>query len=380
MSKKKVLFPFVEAGFGHIMAEKAICDAFEKKYGDEFEIIRSDFFKEVGTPAAIKFERKMCDEVKKYTKSAAYGYLSTAVMNIFGSNISSGFIMKFFKPGVYKDSLSYLDKIKPDVVVSTHWSTNFYAEHMKDKPLTVMYGPDAHLNALFRYKCDLDMISVKWGYDRARKHFKRRFNDDNLKLVPSAIRGEAFEIERDKKKLRESLGLEDKFTAIVMEGGYGIGPTARLCEAILKADPDINLIAMCGKNEQLKNHLEKLEKGKNISFYPLAFREDVLKFIAASDLYFGKSGSGILEPAFFGVPMVVIRSVHTVERFIANYYVNIVGNAVRIKKPEKCVEFLLSAMGGGEKYNAMIKAKENLQPFGGEGIADEIYRLIKSRE
>ena len=32
--KPRVVFPFVEAGFGHIMAEKSIADAFEKKYGN----------------------------------------------------------------------------------------------------------------------------------------------------------------------------------------------------------------------------------------------------------------------------------------------------------------------------------------------------------
>ena len=48
MSKKiKVLFPFVEAGFGHIMATKSICDAFEKKYGDYCEIVRRNFFKTI---------------------------------------------------------------------------------------------------------------------------------------------------------------------------------------------------------------------------------------------------------------------------------------------------------------------------------------------
>ena len=41
MKKIKVLFPFVEAGFGHIMTEKSICDAFEKKYGAVTEIVRS---------------------------------------------------------------------------------------------------------------------------------------------------------------------------------------------------------------------------------------------------------------------------------------------------------------------------------------------------
>mgnify|MGYP001510087089 CR=1 FL=1 len=118
-------------------------------------------------------------------------------------------------------------ELRPDCVVSTHWATNYYAERLDRKPLTVMYGPDAHLNAMFRYPCDLATISIKEGYDRALKKFPRRFNEDNLKLVPTAIREEAFHVERDKQKLREKLGLDDRFTVLLMEGGYGIGLTEK---------------------------------------------------------------------------------------------------------------------------------------------------------
>ena len=41
--KLKVVFPFVEAGLGHIMTEKSIADAFENKYGEYFEIVRTNF-------------------------------------------------------------------------------------------------------------------------------------------------------------------------------------------------------------------------------------------------------------------------------------------------------------------------------------------------
>ena len=61
MAKIKVLFPFIEAGFGHIMTEKSICDSFEKKYGDRVEVIRNDFYKNSG--------RAMANYEKMFTKS-----------------------------------------------------------------------------------------------------------------------------------------------------------------------------------------------------------------------------------------------------------------------------------------------------------------------
>ena len=46
MKKEKVVFTFVEAGMGHIVPATGIADAFEKKYGDMFEVVRWKIFSE----------------------------------------------------------------------------------------------------------------------------------------------------------------------------------------------------------------------------------------------------------------------------------------------------------------------------------------------
>lgn len=382
MSEKKlrVVFPFVEAGFGHIMAEKSIADAFEKKYGQYFEIVRSDFFKETGSEAMAKFEKRLCNEVRLYNKYNAYGYLNIACMNFFGEKISSKFVMSGLYKNLYQDSMEHMRELKPDCVVSTHWATNYYAEHLKPKPYTVMYGPDAHLNAMFRYPCDLDMISIKEGYDRALKNFPRRFNEDNLKLVPTAIREEAFHVERDKSVLRKKLGMDDRFTVIVMEGGYGIGLTEKICNLVIEKDLPINLVAVCGKNPELKARLDLLKSKGKTAFYPFEFCENILEYVSASDLYLGKSGSGILEPAFFHVPIVVTHSANTIEKLIAEHYVSHVGDAIRIFDAVNCVDFIERAYSGSsEVFLKMQRSVDKLQDFGGEGIADEIFKKLNEK-
>ncbi len=379
MYKPRVVFPFVEAGFGHIMAERSIADAFEKKYGDLCEVVRTNFYKEANTKATLAFEQKLCEEVRNYNRFNAYGYFMIGLMNFWGTNTSSWFVVKKLIPGAYEDSMEYMYKLAPDMIVSTHWATNYLGTKMKSKPLTVMYGPDAHLSGLFRGKCDMAMISIPKGYHRARRLHYLRYNKKNLKLVPTAIRQEAFEIERDKQKLRKKLGIEDKFTVLLMEGGYGIGLTENLCKQIIEADLPINLIAVCGSNHELYEHLSTFQSKGNLGYYPRGFCDNILELIAASDLYMGKSGSGLLEPAFFHVPIVVTHSANTVEKRIADHYVKDVGCAIKIFNEEACVEFICEAMQGCQEYEAMKAAHGKLQPFGAEGIADEIFKLLNER-
>jgi UDP-N-acetylglucosamine:LPS N-acetylglucosamine transferase len=302
-------------------------------------------------------------------------------MNVFGTKHASDFVMKKVVKGAYKDCMEHMQSLQPDAVVSTHWATNYYAEQMEKKPYTVMYVPDAHANALFRYPCDFGMISMPEGHARALK-YKKRFNKDNFKLVPLAIRQAAFDVERDKKKLREKLGHDDKFTVYLTEGGYGVGLTEKLCEMLLEEDLPITIIAVCGKNPEMHARLQKLkaEKSKgNTSFYPYGFCENVLEMIASADLYLGKSGNGLMEPTFYGVPVIVTHSANTIERLLAEHYVSYVKSAIRIFDAKKCVQFIKGALQGSDEYQKLKNFKVDLSRYGGEGIADVLFEELNKK-
>ena len=379
MKKLRIVFPFVEAGFGHMMTERSICDAFEKKYGEYFEIVRSNFFKEQRDETLIKFEQSMGREVRRYNKSPLYAHLTIFLMDLFGTKIVSRFVMKASTKGAYEASMKHMEELEPDIVISTHWSTNYYAMKMENRPYTVMHVPDAHINTMFRYPCDLTTISMPEGYLRAMKLHKRHFKNNNLKRVPLAIRKEAFEITETREELRERWGLDDRFTIYLTEGGYGIGMAEKLCQKIIEEDLPINVIIVCGKNPELYQRIRSLESKGNTKIYPFGFTNKVLELIAMSDLYLGKSGNGLMEPAFFGVPIVVTHSANVIERRLAEHYVTYWGDAMRIFKLKKCLKFIKEAMNGSEKY---LKLKENRVPrdaFGGEGIADVIFAELDKK-
>ena len=381
MKKLRIVFPFVEAGFGHIMTERSICDAFEKKYGEYFEIIRSDFFKEQGNETLIKFEQSMGREVRLYNRFPLYAHLNIFLMNLFGTKIVSRFVMKQSTKGAYEESMKHMEELAPDIVISTHWATNYYAEKMEKKPFTVMHVPDAHINAMFRYSSDFTTISTPEGYIRAMKFHRRHFKNNNLKRVPLAIRKEAFEITETREELRARWGIDDRFTIYVTEGGYGIGMAEKLCESLIREDAPINVIVVCGKNPELHERLQKLagESRGNLKLYPFGFTEKVLELIALSDLYLGKSGNGLMEPAFFGVPIVVTHSANIIERRLAEHYVSYWGDAVRIFKLKKCLKFIKEAANGSEKYEALKENRVPREAFGGEGIADVIFAELDKK-
>lgn len=343
MSKPRVVFPYTEAGLGHIMPMKSIADEFERLYGDKVEVVRSEFFTETGDAQLAEYERRLVDDVKKFNKHPRMGFYATFNMTFWGTKIASWGAVKYIGNGADVKGIEHMTELNPDLVFSTHWATNYYAMKMENRPLTAMYCPDAMINTLFSYPCDLAMVSMPTGYKTALKKHKKRFNENNLKLVPFLIRKEAFEVVTDKKALRRKLGLdENKFTVFVADGGYGVGKAQPMCRELLKRDLPINLIVVCGKNEELYNALKDLQSKGSTVFRPISLADNIFELIAASDICCGKSGASLMaEPCFFGVPQMITHYANHIERWIGNYYIKTVGSAIKqfnVKKACNLIE------------------------------------------
>ena len=379
MYKPRVVFPFTEAGLGHIMPLKAIANKFEKKYGDKVEIVRSQFFTESGNEKLQQFEELLCKTVIRANKHVLFGFFMTMNMDFWGVRLASWATMRHLKNGARKPGYEHMAELKPDLVVSTHWATNYYARHIDPMPLTVMYCPDAEMNPLFCYFCDLALVSTPTGYVAARRKYKHRFDDTNLKLVPYLIREEAFDIPRDKKEVRRRLGLpEDKFTIFLAEGGYGIGKMEQICEIVLERDLPVTIIPICGKNEELyQKFLGMKSKGKT-SFVPVGYTDKMFEYEAASDLFCGKSGANMFaEACFFGVPQIVTKYATNIEQHIGEYYVNIVRSALKIFDAEKVVDKIEEFLAHPERLDSLRRAAEGQHSnYGADECADRIFELL----
>lgn len=378
--KPRVVFPFVEAGMGHIMPERSIADAFEKKYGAYCEIVRSQFYSETNEEPLKKFEKNLCNEVRKYNKNHVYGYLNMFMMDVFGPRVLSKVIMDVYIAGAGEAAKRHMEELKPDLVLSTHWSTAYYAEQIADKPINVSYVPDVQIIPLCRYPNDMTLVSTSRGYNDALRKHKKRFNKDNLRIVPFAIRKQAFAVDLDKKAARRALGLdENKLTIVLFEGGYGLGRMKQIVELIAKTDMKINVVAICGKNEKLYEQLKTVKaESENVTLVVEGFCEKTLEYLAAADVWLGKSGaSSIAEATFFGCAAIVTKYATTMERDNAEYYLKDVKNCLKIFDAEKVVEKLCEWIENPEELHTLQENAWRVHNlYGSEKTADVLWELL----
>lgn len=385
MTKPRVIFPLVEAGMGHIMPQKSIYSAFEKKYGNKVECVCSDFFNESGDPLLKRFGWHMAREVEKENISKIYGFFTTFSLLFWGTRLSTWGVMRAYVPGSYNRGIEHMEELKPDMVVSTHWATNYYAERMQNKPLTVRYVPDIYINKLDCYPCDLTLVSNEAGYNHGLTAFKYRYNEKNLKKVPFCIREEAFSADSDKTRARNKLGVgADEFVVVSIEGGYGIGKTPDICKEAFRRNMPVTIFALCGKNEKALKKINRMiadNRDKKTKVIAKGFIDNVFDYFAAADVMCGKSGaSTTAEPCFFGLPMIITKHASHIERNNASYYVNYLKCAFNIFNTKKICDKIEELKNDPEKMRSLREnALKNHLNYGAEQAADEIFALLCTR-
>jgi UDP-N-acetylglucosamine:LPS N-acetylglucosamine transferase len=109
----------------------------------------------------------------------------------------------------------------------------------------------------------------------------------------------------DPKELRRSMGLlPDRPSAIMLFGGHGSKVMYEITERLDAAMLPLQLILMCGKNDDLANQLRgrKWKMPVHVS----GFTKEIPKYMRAADFLIGKPGPGsIAESMVKGLPVLV---------------------------------------------------------------------------
>jgi processive 1,2-diacylglycerol beta-glucosyltransferase len=100
---------------------------------------------------------------------------------------------------------------------------------------------------------------------------------------------------KDKRAMREKFGLDkDDLTILVSAGGFGVGNIEHLLQALSDLQSRAQIVAICGRNEDLKTKLEKLAREKlnneRVKFKPIGFTREMDEYMSAADLIVGKPG------------------------------------------------------------------------------------------
>ena len=382
---KKVLIMSASTGGGHNRAAKAMKDEIEKKCidGEHITCEIIDSLKLINT-TMDKIISSGYEKSAKYTPKAWGGVYKMSDANIVSKHEYKGNLFNTLLASKLK---KLLKERKPDLIIGTHPFPMIALSTLKKKypyrnAFNSFFVPPL-ISVLTDYTAHSTYIQDEIDYYIAGDEYVKEVliseGVDGDKIKPYGIPVEKSFLEhREKSVVLEELGLApDKFTVLLMGGSFGAGNIKDTLKELLEIDRHFQIIVITGRNETLKEKLEKsLEKhdiDKNISI--LGFTQDMNDILSAVDIIVSKPGGlTTTECLLKELPMIIPYYIPGQEEENMDFLSNC-GAALRTSK-KFTISVLLKVLIDNPMRMELLK--NNIKSVKKQNTAEDIANLVSN--
>ena len=304
--KRRIDIYTIDIGGGHIAPAQAIKQAFDLRGDTDLDVRVVNL--------GISLNATFLRFLYKFYWDKALRY--PPLINAFYRGADNPFLMKIvdrmFGLTTFPKFVRYMEREKPDVVVSTYFTFTHYLEMLRrvDKldATAVVLNPepfDSH-QIWFSPVFDWSMVFSRKSRDEI---VEKGLPANRLKVFPFPIKPSFSTRTQSASVLRGRLGLEKKpFTVLFFFGAEGVGPVKKFLAALIEAGISLQAVVVCGRNERLKVDLERLGAAPQgrLTLQVRGYVTNLADYIAAADIVVGKSGPNqVFETLLQNRPLVI---------------------------------------------------------------------------
>ena len=308
---RKILLLSASAGAGHVRAAEAIEKAFKQ------------------TQDAASREVLHVD-VLNYTNKLFRHLYSKAYIDLVNKmpEVPGWFYDKLDKPWRNERRRLALDKLntrpfvkllrdyRPDLIVCTHFlpaeivSWLKAKERLNSRQVIIVTDFDVHAMWLVHhYEHYFVAIEEARVYLEVLGIPAEKITVSGIPIDP------VFALKKDKHEMRAKHGLApDRTTILLSAGGFGVGSVDALVSSLLPLQHRAQIVAICGRNEELKKRLTRLaartKPDAMVLLKPFGYTKEMDELMTASDLVLGKPGGLTTSEALAkGLVFVIVNPI-----------------------------------------------------------------------
>lgn len=362
---KKILIFYGSYGGGHLSAARSIKEYIDTNYKDT-ETCMVDCIEYINK-ALNKVTTKAYSEMAKNAhwvwKKVYYGAESGPFSRLNDKT------QKLMSIKLNKILQTY----KPDLIISTHpFSSHMCAILKKKKKIntriaTVITDYAPHSQWLM-HSVYIDYFFV--AHDGMKEDLLKRGIKENQIKVTGIPLSNRFLAHYNKEKILSEFNLSpNKRTVLFFAGGeqgFGRDKIFNMLKSIIETFPNLQVIAISGKNQKIKQQFDDLVSKTNSdeTVKVLKYTNKIPELMSASDLVITKPGGlTTTESLASGLPIIVINPIPGQEEENAEFLEE-KGVAIWIKKHDNIEDELYKVLNSEEKLqsmkiNARLLAKKN---------------------
>ncbi len=362
----KVLILTTNYGEGHLQVAKTLKNEFSSIGVD---CISRDLYYET-SPIINELTRKVY--LKSYTTSGRHFYR----LFYYGSkHISKNKNLTILSYG-YTKLKNIIAEFQPDLIINTFpfLSVPFYRKKTNTLIPTYNVVTDYCIHNLWIHP-NIDKYYV------ATTHLQSELEQMGIEEARIAVTGIPISADFEKMMNKPKLSLLSpaKRTILIIAGAYGVSREVKqICE-LLQDDTLLKLIIVCGKNNELYQHLRfKYHDYKNITVY--GYVNNMHELLRMATCVITKPGGVILSEAIAtNTPIILPKATPGQERENALFFKS-AGAAIWNEKIEQLVIETKQLARDVQKQNKMKQSLENLHiPSSSKSIITDILEDYHSR-
>jgi processive 1,2-diacylglycerol beta-glucosyltransferase len=373
---RKVLLLSASAGAGHVRAAEAIEKAFaQTKVAERTEVRHIDVLNYTNKLFRHLYSKAYIDLVNKMPEVPGWMY------------------DKLDKPWKNERRRLALDKLntrpfvkllreyQPDLIVCTHFlpaeivSWLKAKERLASRQVIIVTDFDVHAMWLVHH---YEHYFV--ALDEARAYLEALGIPANKITVSGIPIDPVFAVKKDKQEMRAKHGLApDRTTILLSAGGFGVGSVDALVSSLLPLQHSAQIVAICGRNEELKQRLTSLaahtKPDAMVTLKPFGYTREMDELMTASDLVLGKPGGLTTSEALAkGLVFVIVNPIPGQEERNSDHLLE-GGVAIRCNNLPTLAYKLDRLLGDPPRFKSMqSKAVKMGHPNAAKEIVEQLLR------
>src|SRR5438874_5850666 len=369
-SNMRILIATVTAGAGHLQAAAALEEAWRALRPEDVveKVDLLDFVSRLQRNVYVKGYVKLVKHAPELW-GMVFKKTDNPVLLRKVARLRRGFAgrtnQKFVK---------YLKNFQPDAVICTHYLPVEIMAHLERKgfnPMTVCVVTDFEAHALWMEQA-VDLYCV------AAEETKASLLARGAKVEQAVVTGipiaPKFSVLPNPAAVTTNYGLRDDLPVLlVLGGGFGMGPVARILSALDKIERDFQTLVVAGRNEKLRRELACGDFRRPTRV--LGFVTNMHELMAVADLIVTKPGGLTTSEALaMGKPLFILNPIPGQEAANSDFLLER-GAAAKVNRIED-LPFRLEHLLGAKKLKEMARAAREL---GHPNAAREVCRETAAR-
>ncbi len=366
----KCLVMSVKAGFGHHSTGQAIMDYLSTN-GIECEML--DTFEYINPLLGDTISDGYLFLTKYLTDFYGRAYSALDKRDEEYDKLSPVTVISKLVSRKIKD---YIYEFNPDVVIGTHSYACLLMTHLRAKGY--IKCPTFGIVTDFTVHPFWESTNIDY-YVTPDKLLNNQMNKKGIstdKILPYGIPIKSkFSTKIPKNEARRLLGIEDKFTILIMMGSMGFGNISKCLEKINSLSTDFQVLCVCGNNSKGKKDIDQQNWNKKI--YTYGFVDNVDVMMDASDCIITKPG-GLTTSELLAkrLPAILMNPIPGQEDRNLEFLVNS-GAAIMVTDTFPVDEALYEIMNNPWRLELLEKSVEQIgKPNSTKEVCDFVLKAI----